>query len=88
MREALRQAAPSTPLALVQASWREVVGERIAAIAEPSSERLGTLVVSCADPVWAQELELMQEELLGRLRERLGADAPHSLKFRVKSDPK
>ena len=26
----------------------------------------------CSDPVWAEELELMQEQLLERLREHLG----------------
>ena len=37
----------------------------------------------CSDSVWAQELDLMQEQLLERLRERLGEQAPQSLRFRV-----
>jgi predicted nucleic acid-binding Zn ribbon protein len=60
------------------------VGERIAAVAQPVSERDGTIVVSCSDAVWAQELDLMQEQLRGSLREQLGEDAPSSLRFRVK----
>jgi predicted nucleic acid-binding Zn ribbon protein len=80
---ALRQAAPKTRLAMVQAAWQETVGERIAASAEPVSERSGTVTVRCLDPVWAEELELMQEPLLERLRERLGAQAPQSLRFRA-----
>jgi predicted nucleic acid-binding Zn ribbon protein len=83
MRAALRQAAPRTPLAAVQAAWGEAVGERIAAVCEPVSERGGSVVVRCEDPVWAEELELMQEQLLGRLRERLGEGAPKSLRFRA-----
>ena len=83
LRAALQQVAPQTPLAAVQAVWAEAVGERVAAVTEPVSERAGTLVVACTDPVWAHELELLQEQFLERLRERLGERAPRSLRFRV-----
>jgi predicted nucleic acid-binding Zn ribbon protein len=82
-RQALGEAAPKTALAAVQAAWAETVGERVAAAAEPVSERAGTVTVRCLDPVWAQELELMQEQLLDRLRDRLGDRAPRTLRFRV-----
>lgn len=84
LRAALERAAPKTPLASAQAAWAEVVGERIAAVAEPLSERDGALLIECADPVWAQELDLMQDDLLARLRERIGDAAPASLRFRAK----
>jgi predicted nucleic acid-binding Zn ribbon protein len=71
----------------VQSAWAATVGERIAAVARPVSERGGTVVVGCSDPVWAQELDLMQERLLEGLRERLGERAPKDLRFRVDSDP-
>jgi len=87
LRAALDRAAPKTPLATVQAAWTEAVGERIAAVARPVSERGGTVVVHCADPVWADELELMQEQLLGRIRERLGDGAPQTLRFRAGDVP-
>ena len=83
LRAALEGAAPKTRLAAVQASWAEAVGARLSAVAEPVSERSGTVSVRCVDPVWAEELELMQEQLLERLRERLGEQAPKSLRFRV-----
>jgi predicted nucleic acid-binding Zn ribbon protein len=83
LRAALERAAPRTRLAAVQASWSDSVGERVAAVTEPVSERAGTVVVDCSDPVWAEELDLMQEQLLERLRERLGDQAPQSLRFRV-----
>lgn len=85
-RSALRQAAPKTRLAAVQSVWEEVVGERVAAVAQPVSERQGEVTIACADPVWAQELDLMQEQLQQGLREQLGEDAPSSLRFRVKGD--
>jgi predicted nucleic acid-binding Zn ribbon protein len=83
LRAALERAAPKTPLAKLQSAWSEVVGERIAAAASPVSERERTATVACRDSVWAQELDLMQEQLLQRLRDRLGDDAPRALRFRV-----
>jgi predicted nucleic acid-binding Zn ribbon protein len=83
LRAALDEAAPKTRLAAVQGAWDEVVGERIAAVARPLAERGGEVLVGCSDSVWAQELDLMQEQLLRRLRERLGEQSPASLRFRV-----
>jgi len=77
------RAAPRTGLAAVQAAWTKALGERLAAVATPVSERAGTLTVECVDGVWTQELDLMQDQLLERLRETLGERAPKALKFRV-----
>jgi predicted nucleic acid-binding Zn ribbon protein len=82
-RVARDRAAPKTGLAAVQAAWAEALGERLAEVATPVSERTGTLTVECVDGVWAHELDLMQEQLLERLREALGERAPETLKFRV-----
>jgi predicted nucleic acid-binding Zn ribbon protein len=82
---ALQRAAPKTPLAAIQAAWSAAVGERLAAVASPVSERGGVLTVECVDAVWAQELDLMQETLLQRLREEVGEQAPQALRFRVNS---
>lgn len=83
---ALQQAAPKTPLAAVQTAWSAAVGEQLAAVAAPVSERAGTLTVECADAVWAQELDLMQGALLDRLKEEMGDQAPEALRFRVDSE--
>jgi predicted nucleic acid-binding Zn ribbon protein len=82
---ALQKAAPQTPLATIQAAWTRAVGERLAAVATPVSERAGTLTIECTDTVWAQELDLMQETLLERLRAEVGDQAPQALRFRVDS---
>jgi predicted nucleic acid-binding Zn ribbon protein len=76
-------AAPKTGLASAQASWSEAVGPAIAEVTQPVSERAGTLTVECTNAMWAQELDLMQGQLLERLREALGEGAPRALKFRV-----
>ena len=86
LRAALDRAAPKTPLAALQLAWAEVVGERIAAAARPVSERSGEAVIVCIDSVWAQELDLMQADLLERLRSRLGEASPQVLRFRVESE--
>lgn len=83
LRTALAAAAPRTRLATVQAAWAEAVGERLAAAAEPVAERGDEIVVACTDPVWAQELDLMQGQLIELLRARIGDTAPSSLRFRV-----
>jgi predicted nucleic acid-binding Zn ribbon protein len=86
IRAARDRAAPRTGLAAVQAAWAGAVGEQLAAVAAPVSERSGTLTIECADSVWAQELDLMQGQLLERLREELGERTPSGLRFRVNSD--
>jgi predicted nucleic acid-binding Zn ribbon protein len=82
-RVARDRLAPKTGLAAVQAAWSAALGERLAEVATPVSERSGTLTVECVDAVWAQELDLMQEQLLQRLRDELGERAPEALRFRV-----
>jgi len=86
LRSALGAAAPKTGLASLQSVWGELIGERIAAVAQPVSERGGEVTIECSDSVWAQELDLMQGQLLERVRERLGERAPKSLRFRVSND--
>ncbi len=86
IRAARDRAAPKTPLAALQAAWAVAVGERIAAVAQPVSERDGAVVIDCSDAVWAQELDLMQGQLIGRLREQMGEGAPSTLRFRAKGN--
>jgi predicted nucleic acid-binding Zn ribbon protein len=86
IRTARDRVAPRTGLAATQTAWAGVVGEQLAAVATPVSERSGTLTIEVADTVWAQELDLMQAQLLERLRGELGELTPSALRFRVNSD--
>ncbi|HEX5713044.1 MAG TPA: DUF721 domain-containing protein [Solirubrobacterales bacterium] len=86
IRAARDLAAPRTSLAAAQAAWATAVGEQLAAVATPVSERAGTLTVECVEAVWVQELDLMQAQLLERLREELGEQAPIALRFRLSKD--
>jgi len=75
--------APSTPLARVQAAWSAITGEAIARAARPSAERGGVLTVTCAAAVWAQELDLMADELIPRLNAALGEESIRELRCRT-----
>ena len=72
--------APQTTLADVQRVWVAAVGDVIAAQAEPTRERDGVLTVTCSSAVWAQELDLMGPELVGRINAALRADTVRALR--------
>ena len=81
-----REAAPATLLARVQAHWPDVAGEVIAAEAGPASERAGTVTFTCSSGVWANELDLLSPDLIGRLNAALADEAGEpvkALRFRV-----
>jgi predicted nucleic acid-binding Zn ribbon protein len=65
--------APATVLAEVLRVWPVAVGPTIAAQAEPTAERDGVLTVSCSAAVWAQELDLMGPEIVGRINAAIGS---------------
>jgi predicted nucleic acid-binding Zn ribbon protein len=75
--EALRpvraEAAPATLLGAVQGVWGQVAGTAIAAEAEAVAERDGVVTVACRSATWAQELDLLHDELLDRLNTALAA---------------
>ena len=72
IRELRRDAQPATLLAAVQAAWRPAVGEQIAAQAWPVRERDATVTIECSAATWAQELDLLHDELLSKLNAELG----------------
>ena len=83
LRSARAEVEPATPLAALQGAWRDAAGEEIASHAQPVAERDGVVTVACDAATWAQELDLLQTELLGRLRESLGEGACERLRFVV-----
>lgn len=84
LEAALAPLAPATMLAAVQAVWAEAVGPRIAAEATPVSEHDGVVTVVCGSAAWAQELDLLSEQVLAKLRAELpdGTDL-RGLRFKV-----
>jgi predicted nucleic acid-binding Zn ribbon protein len=75
--------APATTLARVQEIWPRAAGPAIAAAARPTAERGGVLTVTCEAAVWAQELDLMADELVQTLNAALGEEALRELRCRT-----
>lgn len=63
--------------------WAEIVGPQIAAHCRPLGIRGGVLELQVDSPVWSQQLQLRKPELLSKLAEHLGSDAPRELRFQV-----
>ena len=76
--------APATLLAEVQRAWEEAAGGAFAAHAEPVAERDGVVTVACGSAVWAQELDLLSERVVGRLNEALGRPAVRALRVHAR----
>jgi hypothetical protein len=68
--------------AIDREQWRQIVGERIAARTEPGAKRGRELTVHVASASWAQELSLLVNEIVARLK----AAGVHvdTVRFRVK----
>jgi predicted nucleic acid-binding Zn ribbon protein len=75
--------APATTLARAQQAWEQTVGEAIAGAGRPTAERDGVLTITCADAVWAAELDLMGSDLVARLNAALGGEFIHRLRCRT-----
>ncbi len=72
------------PLTRLTAAWPSAVGPAIARQAWPLRiARDGTLHVATASATWANELTLLADEILERLREQLGPESPAKLRCAV-----
>jgi predicted nucleic acid-binding Zn ribbon protein len=88
LRPARSRARPKTLLAAVQEAWPRVAGDAVTGEAQPVAERDGLVTVACRSATWAQELDLLQVELIERLNRALsewsetGAEPPvRALRF-------
>ena len=61
--------------------WPQVVGEDIAAHAEPVSVRDGVLAVSAESTAWATQLRLMQSQILAKIAASVGHGVVTSLRI-------
>jgi hypothetical protein len=65
----------------VRATWKELAGDFIASHTQPVSVKSGHLVLRVTQPAMRFHLEQMKPMLLERIKERLGPDKIHSIKF-------
>ena len=73
--------APSARLLRV---WPSAVPPDVAQSCEPTDWKQGTLELTVASPVWAQQVALRKPEILAALKVALGSDAPTDLRTRVR----
>lgn len=64
-------------------AWDEVVGERIAAAAQPEFIKDGKLFVITKSSTWANELSFLKEDIMKRLNERVGKRTVKEMVFRA-----
>ena len=74
--------APASTLGRVQQVWERTAGSAIALAARPTAERNGVLTVTCEASVWAQELDLLADQLIASLNAALGAAEIRELRCR------
>jgi predicted nucleic acid-binding Zn ribbon protein len=87
VRSLRSRAEPATQLAAIQSAWGPAVGPRIAREAQPVRERGGEVTIACRASTWAQELDLLQADLLERLNGSLERGRVESLRFVVGAEP-
>lgn len=75
--------APASTLARVQEAWERAAGATVAQVSRPTAERDGVVTITCAEAVWAQELSLMESELVARLNAALDGDPVRHLRCRT-----
>ncbi len=68
----------------VSRAFEEALGPALAPHFELVDCRGRTLEVRAGSPAWSQELAIRRTEVLGRLAERLGPDAPTEIRLRVR----
>jgi predicted nucleic acid-binding Zn ribbon protein len=83
LSELTQRLAPASTLARVQELWPRVAGDAIAAHATPVAERDGVVTVICEASVWAQELDLMADDLVAALNGADGSIAVRELRCRT-----
>lgn len=73
----------SDDLALLQARWRTLVGEPMAAHSEPTHYEAGRLTVAADGPAWASRVRQRQAELLRALRVEPAFNALREIRVQV-----
>jgi hypothetical protein len=75
-------------IARVFGSWKEMVGEQVAARCEPASLGQGVLKVWAASAPWANELKYLAPEVIRRVNAAVGQEVVRELKVALRPGPK
>ncbi|MGE4425094.1 MAG: DciA family protein [Solirubrobacteraceae bacterium] len=69
LRSLLGELTPGDDLGALQHAWSASVGAAIAEAGRPVAIEDGVLHVRCADATWAHTLQLMESDIIARLRD-------------------
>jgi len=86
LEDILARIDPEKRIGLWQ-KWDEVVGEPIASHARPSRIEDGVLIVTVSNHTWAQELQLLEEDLIERLNRAFGEARVRDIYFVIGAEP-
>ena len=67
----------------IEKIWRDIAGGKTSSHAKPVSLRKKRLVINVDGSSWLYELTLRKNELLAKLKKRLGEDKVKELQFRI-----
>ena len=67
--------------------WRTIVGDAIAAHAEPTSLRAGVLRVRTDSPAWATEVSYLGEDIATKANRQVGSDAVREVRVWTSPEP-
>jgi len=70
---------------LIWRVWNDVVGDMVARNAQPLWVKNRRLRVKVSDPIWLQELAFLEEDIRGKLNDRLGRKAVEKIEFRLRA---
>ena len=76
-------APKAASLAALFDRWAEIVGDAVAAHAQPRSLKRGVLSVAVDHPAWATELRYMEAEIMARSNGVAGAGTVAKIEVRV-----
>jgi hypothetical protein len=74
-------------VALIFGSWKEMVGEQVAARCEPAALGRGVLKVWAASAPWANELRYLAPEVIRRVNAAVGREVVRELKVALRPAP-
>lgn len=84
LRDELSRLGPNAGIAAIVAVWPGAVGDAIARNAWPARvSREGILHIATSGASWAFELTQLADEIMQRLRAKLGDETPAGLRFAV-----
>ncbi|MCG9480008.1 MAG: DUF721 domain-containing protein [Actinomycetia bacterium] len=63
--------------------WKDIVGSQISKKSKPQRLKNGTLYVSVTSSTWANELDLMSQQLIEKINQYAGCEVVEQIRFKA-----